>query len=128
MWSLPALQSAFDCGNSADPSTTTSRPTTTTLSTTTTTSNSGIVGNPSRARMEELQSTYQRKPNALRWAAASSLVDAIVQEFPSMQARVARKFQQQQNLLQRSFSKRRWRTSKKAFKQVMRIMRNQGEL
>jgi len=42
MWSLPSLQSAFGCGNSGNPSTTTSRPTTTTtLSTTTTNSNSG---------------------------------------------------------------------------------------
>lgn len=42
MWSLPALQSAFGCGNYGNPITTTSRPSTTTrLPTTTTNSNSG---------------------------------------------------------------------------------------
>merc|ERR1712187_963488 len=86
-----------------------------------------VVANPSRARMEELQSIYQRKPNALRWAAVSSLVDLIMQEFPSMEDRIARLFQQQQNLLERSHSKKRWRKSKKAFKRALRIMRSQGE-
>merc|ERR1712187_220579 len=94
----------------------------------TTTSNSGNVANPSRARMEELRSIYQRKPNALRWAAVSSLVDVITQEFPNMEARIARRFQQQQNLLERSFSKKRWKKSKKAFKQAQKIMKNLGEL
>merc|ERR1712117_775295 len=87
-----------------------------------------VVANPSRARMEELQSIYQLKPNSLRWAAVSSLVDVITQEFPSMEDRIARLFQQQENLLERSFSKKRWRKSKKAFKRALRIMKGQGEL
>merc|ERR1712156_1041639 len=90
-----AEQAAVSCemtDDEGEPATTTSE-----LLTTET-----VVANPSRARMEELKSIYKRKPNAMRFAAVSSLVDVIVQEFPNMEVNIAEQFEKMQSFLERS--------------------------
>jgi len=78
--------------------------------------------------MEELKSIYRRKPNLMRWAAVSSLVDVIMQEFPNMEANIADEFETQQSFLERAYLKKHWKKSKKAFKRAWKIMKRQGEL
>jgi len=125
MWSLPALQSAFECGNSGNPTTSTTDPnsgnpaTTSRLLTT-----EPVLVHPSRAWMKKLRTIYQRKPHSRRWTALSSLVGAIVQEFPNMDPLVGKQFEQQQSLLERSFTKSRWRKAKKAFQRAWKIVKN----
>lgn len=124
--------SLFACDPNASDEQSTDVPVTESSSTTTTTSllltTEAVVANPSRARMEELKSIYQRKPNSVRWSAVSSLVDTIMLEFPNMEANIATLFEEQRSTLERSFSKKRWKKSKKAFKRAWKTMKSQGEL
>merc|ERR1712187_351472 len=84
--------------------------------------------NPSRERMQELKSMYQRRPNFKRWTAIAMFVDVILEEYPFMQERVAKQFGQQQSIFQREYTKKLYKKAKKAFKRARKIMRKQGEL
>merc|ERR1712187_412336 len=108
--------------NTSEPTTYTSRLLTTVIPT------EPVEENPSRERMQELKSMYQRRPNFKRWTAIATFVDVVLEEYPFMQERVAKQFGQQQSIFQREYTKKLYKKAKKAFKRARKIMRKQGEL
>jgi len=97
-----------------EPTTTTSRLLTT----------EAVVANPSSAQMEELWSIYRLRPSRESWIAAARLVEEMLQQYLHMDASIATLFEQQQSLLQRPFSRNRWRKAKRAFKRARKVLKN----
>jgi len=83
-----------------------------------------VVANPSSAQMEELWSIYRLRPSRESWTAAARLVEEMLQQYLHMDASIAALFEQQQSLLQRSFSRNRWRKAKRACKRARKVLKN----